>query len=113
MKDIQFDGEHLVFKNGDLALVDGMDRIKQQVVVGLKIFKGDWYLDYRKGIDYINGLKAYPNILKSEIKTAIQEVIDVDNVLDYTFKVEGQRYKVSAKVLANNEAVYINGEYTL
>lgn len=113
MKDIKNNEEHLVFENGDLALVDGKDRVIQQIKAGLKIFKGDWFLDYRKGIDYINGLKAYPNILKSEIKTAIQEVLDVDNVLDYTFKIDNQKYYVSARVLVNNETVYLNGEYTL
>lgn len=113
MKDIKTDGKNLIFENGDLVLVDGKERVTQQIMVGLKIFKGDWFLDYRKGIDYVNGLKAYPNILKSEIKTAIQEVLDVQNVLDYTFKIDKQKYYVSAKVVVNNETVYLNGEYTL
>lgn len=113
MKDLKNNGDNLVFENGDLALVDGKDRVQQQVIVGLKILKGDWYLDYRKGIDYINGLKAYPNLLKTEIKEAIKEVLDVENVLDYTFKRSGRNYDVSAKVLVNNEVFYVQGEYTL
>ena len=113
MKDIAYNGEHLIFENGDLALVDGADRVTQQVVTGLKILKGDWYLDYRKGIDYITGLKAYPKILKAEIKNAIMEVLGVDLVKDYLFKRVGDVYKVSATVLIDNEEYYLNEEYKL
>lgn len=113
MKDITYEGEHLIFENGDLCLVDGADRVTQQVVTGLKILKGDWYLDYRKGIDYITGLKSYPKILKAEIKNAIMEVLGVDLVKDYSFKRVSDVYKVEATVLVNNEEYYINEEYKL
>lgn len=49
MKDIALKDGHLVLENGDLKLVDGIERVAQQVVVGLKILKGDWFLDYRAG----------------------------------------------------------------
>lgn len=113
MKDIAYNGENLIFENGDLVLVNGADRVMQHVVTGLKIFKGDWFLDYRKGIDYVNGLKAYPRILKAEIKNAILEVDGVDNVKDYVFKRVGGVFKVSATVIIDNKEYYLNEEYKL
>lgn len=113
MKDIALSGNNLVFENGDLKLVDGKDRVIQQVCVGLKILKGDWFLDYRAGIDYINGLKAYPKILKSEIKKAILEVQDVDNVRGYSFQRSGNVYQVDATVLVDNQTYKLSEVYKL
>jgi hypothetical protein len=113
MKDIAYTGQILSFENGDLVIVDGRDRVLQQVITGLKILLGDWYLDYRKGIDYINGLKAYPKILKAQIKKAILEVNGVDSVRDYTFERVGEKFRVSATVLIENKEYYLNEEYSL
>lgn len=112
MKDIKYDVD-LTFEDGDLVLVDGRDRVMQHVVTGLKILKGDWLLDYRKGINYFTGLKAYPKILKAEIKNAILEVDGVDMVRDYIFKRVGDVFKVSATVIINNTEFYLNEEYKL
>lgn len=113
MKDIALKDGHLVLENSDLKLVDGIERVAQQVVVGLKILKGDWFLDYRAGIDYINGLKAYPKILNSEIKKAILEVLDVDNVRDYKFKRVGDKYHIKATTLINNQTYKISEVFKL
>lgn len=113
MKDIACNSKDLVFENGDLVLVNGKNRVLQHVLTGLRILKGDWYLDYRAGIDYINGLKAYPRILKAEIKKAILEVDGVDMVRDYTFEKVGDKYNSTATVIIDNEEFYINEDYSL
>lgn len=113
MKDIAYNNGHLIFENSDLVLVNGRERVMQHVITGLKIMLGDWFLDYRKGIDYINGLKAYPKILKAQIKRAILEVNGVDGVRDYEFKRTGDKYQVSATVLIENQEYYLNEEYSL
>lgn len=113
MKDIAIFGNNLLFENGDLKLADGKERVIQQILVGLKILKGDWYLDYRAGIDYINGLKAYPKILNSEIKKAILEVLGVDSVRDYKFKRVGDKYHIEATTLINNQTYKISEVFKL
>lgn len=113
MKDIACKNNHLILENGDLKLVDGKDRVLQQVTVGLKILKGDWYLDYRAGMDYINGLKAYPKILKAEIKKAMKEVVDVQNVRNYTFKKVGDVYKVEANIQISNKIYNLSEDYKI
>lgn len=113
MKDIAYSNGHLILKDGDFQLVEGKDRVIQHLFTGLKILKGDWFLDYRKGIDYFNNLKAFPKLLKAEIKDAIKEVYGVQSVRDYKFKQVGDKYQVSATVLVDNQEYYINEEYRL
>lgn len=112
MKDIAYKDD-LIFEDGDFALVDGRERVMQHVVTGLRLLKGDWVLDYRKGINYFTGLKAYPKILKAEIKKAMLEVLGVDMVRDYQFKRIGDVFKVVATVIIDNQEYYINEEYKL
>lgn len=113
MRDVEYNGQNLVIDDGDLALVEGDERVMQHVVTGLKILKGDWWLDFRKGIDYITGLKAFPRILKAEIKNAILEVQGVNYVKNYEFGRASDKYKVSATVSINNDEYYLNEEYKL
>ena len=108
MKDIKIYGNSLALENGDLKLVSGKDRVAQQIVVGLKILKGDWFLDYRAGIDYINGLKKYETIMKAEIKKAILEVQDVQSVQNYQFKKLNDIFKVDADVMVDNQVYKIS-----
>jgi hypothetical protein len=66
-KDLKIENDRLVMKDGDFVLVDKIDKILQQAKVGLRILIGEWVLDYRKGIDYLGGLKKNKNILKSQM----------------------------------------------
>lgn len=111
MKDLKLtDDNRLSLVNGDLQTVDGVERIKQQINVGLKLLLGDWILDYRKGIDYISGLRAYPNILKAQIKSAIEEVWGVDRVLKFSFDDSEETYKVKAVVTSGYGEIEVEGE---
>lgn len=101
MKDLKLtDDNRIAFKNGDLETVEGEERIKQHIKTGIKIMPSDWILDYRKGVDIIGGLRAYPNILKAQIKSAIQEVFGVDRVLKFSFDDSTEVYKVKATVMS-------------
>lgn len=111
MKDLKLtDNNRISFKNGDFQTVEGEDRIKQQIKTGIKIQLGDWILDYRKGVDIIGGLRAYPNILKAQIKSAINEVFGVDRVLEYSFDDSTENYKVKAMVLSGGTQFEVEGE---
>ena len=111
MKDIAYKNGHLLLKDGDLSLVDGVERVVQQIKTGLKILRGDWFLDYRVGIDFFNNMKANHQLLKAEIKQAIKEVWGVQNIKDYKFKQVGGEYLSSATVLVDNREFYINEVY--
>lgn len=111
MKDLKLtDDNRIAFKNGDFETVEGESRIKQHIKTGIKILLGDWILDYRKGVDIIGGLRAYPNILKAQIKSAIQEVFGVDRVLKYSFDDSTEVYKVKATVMTGYGQFEVEGE---
>ena len=75
MKDIKLtDNNRLEIKNGDLVLVDGVDRIKQHLTVAIKgTLPGTWLLDPMVGIDWFSGLAVYTSILKAQVKNAINK----------------------------------------
>ena len=111
MKDLKLtDNNRISFKNGDFETVEGENRIKQHIKTGIKILLGDWILDYRKGVDIIGGLRAYPDILKSQIKSAINEVFGVDRVLKFSFDDSEEVYKVKATVLSGSQTFDVEGE---
>lgn len=111
MKDLKLtDNNRISFKNGDFETIEGENRIKQHIKTGIKILLGDWILDYRKGVDIIGGLRAYPDILKAQIKSAINEVFGVDRVLKFSFDDSEEVYKVKATVLSGSQTFDVEGE---
>lgn len=104
-----FVGNHLLLVNGDWEMVRGMECVKQQIDVGLHIMKGDWVLDSTAGIDYVGGLRAYPEILNAQIKKAINTVENVDTVLKYNFYEDDNNvYHVTGTVKSGNTELIVN-----
>jgi len=109
--DIKITDGHLYLENGDLQLVRGINRIIQQISVGLRILIGDWILDSSRGVDYLGGMRAYPEILSAQIKKAINTVDGVDTVLKYNFYMdEKQVIHVFATVKVGNAEIAVNEE---
>lgn len=63
-----------------MALIDGADRVAQQIKITLGFWKGEWFLDTRQGVPYIERiLVKNPN--SSHIRQVLQEQIaSVDGV---------------------------------
>lgn len=106
-----FVGNHLLLVNGDWEMVTSMECVKQQIDVGLHIMKGDWVLDSTAGIDYVGGLRAYPEILNAQIKKAINTVENVDTVLKYNFYEDDNNvYSIQATAKVGNSEIPINNK---
>lgn len=114
MKDIKLtDNNRLEIKNGDLVLVDGVDRIKQHLTVAIKgTLPGTWLLDPMVGIDWFSGLAVYTSILKAQVKNAIRNVFGVSILMNFNFDDSTQNFKVNGVVLVNNEDLNFNEEIT-
>ena len=109
--DIKITDGHLLLEDGDLQLVRDINRIKQHIITGLYILVGDWILDQSAGVDYLGGMRAYPEILSAQIKRAINTVDGVDTVLKYSFTLtENNTYLVQATVKVGNSEIMINEE---
>lgn len=70
----------LVIKNNDLILIDNAERVAQQVLITLRFWLGEWFLDTREGVPYLEYiLVKNPNM--SHIKQILTEKINsVDGV---------------------------------
>ena len=101
----------LLLENGDFVLVRDLNRIKQHIITGLYLLAGDWILNTQEGVNYWNGLRAYPEILSAQIKRAINSVDGVDTVLKYNFRItEDNTYLITATVKVGNSEIAINEE---
>ena len=107
--DVTIENNHLYLENGDLVLVKDINRIKQQILTGLKIVKTDWVLDIDEGIAYFAGMRAYPEILSAQIKHAINTVEGGDTGLKYRLDIGHDNvFRVSATVKVGNTELEIN-----
>lgn len=109
--DIKITDGHLLLEDGDLQLVRDINRIKQHIITGLYILVGDWILDQSAGVDYLGGMRAYPEILSAQIKRAINTVDGVDTVLKYNFNITNDNiFKVDCTIKVGNTEIAINEE---
>lgn len=54
----------LDLSKSDLQLIDGSDAVAQHLLIRLRVFKGEWFLDQRVGVPYYQDiLKKSPNLV--------------------------------------------------
>lgn len=70
--DLKLDSNHdLALSTGnDAELVDGLDRIRQQITVTLLTFLGEWFLDTTWGVPYFERI-----MIKSPNRAEIENII--------------------------------------
>ena len=90
-------------KNGDFQITSGIDEIKQQIIVALNTFYGDWILDYTKGIDYAYGFR-HEEFLEYDIKNQLGNVNGVQSVDDFTMELD--KSDLSINITAAIKTVY-------
>ena len=81
----------LVIKNNDLILIDNTERVAQQVLITLRFWLGEWFLDTRQGVPYLEYvLVKNPNMnhIRQILAEKIQSVEGVNNIvsLDFDFR---------------------------
>jgi hypothetical protein len=88
----------------DLVLVEGADRIRQQLRVKLMLWKGEWFLDTEFGTPYLQSVLGKQLTLSgalAAIRTSVLEVAEVSKVLPltYTFDNKTRKLTVAFKVI--------------
>lgn len=81
----------LVIKNNDLILIDNAERVAQQVLITLRFWLGEWFLDTRQGVPYLEYvLVKNPNMnhIRQILVEKIQSVEGVNSIvsLDFDFR---------------------------
>lgn len=82
-------------KTGDLIvddlcvfIVQGAERVRQNLEVKLRLWTGEWFLDTEFGTPYLEGVlgkRISLNGAIAAIKKSILEVADVDRITDFQY----------------------------
>ena len=73
----------LILEDRDLMVIDKAERVAQQIVIQLRFWYGEWFLDTKDGIPYLERiLVKNPNLnhIRQIFREAIEKVPDVQKV---------------------------------
>ena len=95
--------DDLVVRDGDLMLIDNAERVAQQILITLRFWLGEWFLDVKDGIPYFEYvLVKSPNLthIRQIFMEAIENVEGVRRVNEMTlaFDVRNRNLRVDYEV---------------
>ena len=94
---------------GDLALAAGVDVVRQLLVVGLRLFRGEWYLEEDAGIPYYQDvLTNAPSsrVIEALFRQAILSTDEVESLTSFTMTID----RASRRLDVDFTAVSSEGE---
>lgn len=82
MRDIALasDGD-LDVSAGDLSLLDGAARVRQQIQIKLKLWRGEWFLDTEFGTPYLSAILGKQLTLSGALAAIRQSILEIDGVI--------------------------------
>lgn len=107
MKDLKLNGNKLDWLDGDLALVEGLEIIKQHILTGLYTLKGDWLLDDTVGIDFPRNMRDEV-FWKHDIKKVILSTDGVNQIKKLELTKEKQNINIYAYITTELGDIELN-----
>lgn len=103
----------LEIERDSLVLIDGVDAVAQDLLLRLRFFKGEWFLDTRLGMPYFQkllGVKPNASVVKNIFRTAIQNTPGVLTINDLSVDYNGQTraVRVGFRVQAEDGELVFN-----
>jgi hypothetical protein len=97
----------LVTDATDLKLVDGADAVRQHLAQRLKTFLGEWFLDQRIGVPYLQQVLVKnpdPVVLDSVFKAEIIHTPGIVELLSFDLGIDAgaRRLQVASTVVASD-----------
>lgn len=77
----------------DLRLLTGAEKVKQQVLIKLKLWKGEWFLDADFGTPYLQSILGKQLTLSgalAALRISILEVQDIKAITEFTYNFDNQ-----------------------
>jgi hypothetical protein len=101
MRDLQLDSSHdIQVSSLDFVLIDGAESVKQQLLIKLKLWVGEWFLDEEFGTPYIQSILGKQLTLSGAI-TAIQksilEVTWVQQIQSFAYQFSNSTRRLSVQ----------------
>jgi len=107
MGDLELDSAHdLNIKNLDFNILDKAESIRQQLLIKLKLWKGEWFLDTDFGTPYIQEILGKQLTLSgaiAAIRKSILEVGGVRQILSFSYSFNNSNRKLSIQFSADTE----------
>jgi hypothetical protein len=89
----------LVVKDGDLMLIDNAERVAQQILITLRFWYGEWFLNTTEGVPYLEYiLVKNPNLahvrqVLTEAIGSVPGVVSLDS-MDFEYDRQGRTLAV-------------------
>lgn len=95
MRDYKLDDNNDLAVDGiDIALIDGAEQVRQQVLIKLKLWTGEWFLDTEFGTPYLPDILGKQLTLSgavAAIRKSVMEVDGVQTITEFQFEFDRQR----------------------
>lgn len=89
----------LIVKDGDLMLIDNAERVAQQILITLRFWYGEWFLNTTEGVPYLEYiLVKNPNLahvrqVLTEAIESVPGVVSLDS-MDFEYDRQGRTLAV-------------------
>ena len=85
MLDLALDTNHDLLVSGiDLGLVDGAEQVRQQLLIKLKLWQGEWFLDTEFGTPYLQQILGKQLTMSGAIVALRKSILEVQGVTQIT-----------------------------
>lgn len=88
----------------DLKLVDKAEQVRQQLLIKLKLWRGEWFLDTEFGTPYLQQILGKQLTLSGAIaalRKSILEVGGVRRIIDFSYKFNSSTRKLEVEFTAD------------
>lgn len=105
MLDIALDNSHdIKTSNLDIVLVDLAEQVRQQLLIKLKLWTGEWFLDTEFGTPYLPSILGKQLTLSgavAAIRKSIMEVEGVRQIVAFSYKFDNAQRKLNVSFTAD------------
>jgi len=110
---IDLTSRDLVFTNGDLSIVSGLEAIQQRLQIKLLFFFNEWFLDKSLGLDWFGTVyikNPDQSLIDNMILVAVTDDPSVISILEYssTYNILHRSFTIVLKIQAIEGIVNIN-----